>query len=171
MYGNSFSVIGSGYQVLWLRPLQTQKSTSALHPAAQICSQNQMTDQACTMAVAVARIHGFHSFPVKFIFIIPEIWVSSRARYLRQQAPKGKRFRCAPRRGAGSAKPRLRGYCTDLPLCIDCFVSQCSCRVRRLDALLPLSALTAKPPRISAAARLINFYSALTQSLNISPRC
>ena len=115
MYGNSFSVIGSGYQVLWLRPLQTQKSTSALHPAAQICSQNQMTDQACTMAVAVARIHGFHSFPVKFIFIIPEIWVSSRTRYLWQQAPKGKGFRCAPRRGAGSAKPRLRGCLPLLP--------------------------------------------------------
>ena len=115
MYGNSFSVIGSGYQVLWLRPLQTQKNTSALHPAAQICSQNQMTDQACTMAVAVARIHGFHSFPVKFIFIIPEIWVSSRTRYLWQQAPKGKGFRCAPRRGAGSAKPRLRGCLPLLP--------------------------------------------------------
>ena len=111
MYGNSFSVIGSGYQVLWLRPLQTQKSTSALHPAAQICSQNQMTDQACTMAVAVARIHGFHSFPVKFIFIIPEIWVSSRTRYLWRQAPKGKGFRCAPRKAplAGELARRSRG--------------------------------------------------------------
>ena len=38
-----------------------------------------------------------------------------------------------PCRGAGSAKPRLRGYCTDLPLYIDCFVSQCLCRGRRLD--------------------------------------
>ena len=37
-----------------------------------------------------------------------------------------------PCRGAGSAKPRLRCYCTDLPLYIDCFVSQCLCRVRRV---------------------------------------
>ena len=94
-----------------MHSLKTQKSTSALHPAAQICSQNQMTDQACTMAVAVARIHGFHSFPVKFIFIIPEIWASSRARYLWQQAPKGKGFRCVPRKAplAGELARRSRG--------------------------------------------------------------
>ena len=36
-----------------------------------------------------------------------------------------------------AVKPRLRGYCTDSPFCIDCFVFQCFCRARRLDA--PLS--------------------------------
>ena len=36
-----------------------------------------------------------------------------------------------------TGKPRLRDCSTDLPLCIDFFVSQCLCRVRRLDAPLP----------------------------------
>ena len=41
-----------------------------------------------------------------------------------------------PCRGAGSAKPGLRGYCTDSPTLHRLF-SQCLCRVRRLDAPLP----------------------------------
>ena len=36
-----------------------------------------------------------------------------------------------------TGKPRLRDCSTDLPLCIDFFVSQCLCSVRRLDAPLP----------------------------------
>ena len=43
-------------------PLKTQKSTSALHLAAQICSQNQMADQTGTVIIASVGIHGFHSF-------------------------------------------------------------------------------------------------------------
>ena len=43
-----------------------------------------------------------------------------------------------PCRGAGSAKPRLRGYCTDSPDFPRLFNSSMSfCRVRRLDAPLP----------------------------------